>query len=129
MPAFMLGAPACLTGLIANMALPGGAKGPCLQKCLENMVILCFERRFSKQNRVIRLKSNILPPQNFRAGYATDPHRKSVQESVLWTPKHLRINTRTELQLLECYFTEPETRGRSHFFGTGEGIKNVAPIS
>jgi len=32
-------------------------------KFLENIVILCFERRFSKQNRVIRLKSNILVPQ------------------------------------------------------------------
>jgi len=32
---------------------------------LENMVILCFERRFSKQNSVIRLISNILPPSKF----------------------------------------------------------------
>jgi len=31
-------------------------------KFLENMVILCFERRFSKQNSVIHLKSSILPP-------------------------------------------------------------------
>jgi len=31
-------------------------------KVLENIVILCFERRFSKQNSVIRLKSNNLPP-------------------------------------------------------------------
>jgi len=43
---------------------------------LENIDILCFERRFSKQNSVIRLKSNILDPQifcpqNFSAGYAT----------------------------------------------------------
>ena len=30
---------------------------------LENIVILCFERRVSKQNSVIRLKSNILPPK------------------------------------------------------------------
>jgi len=29
-------------------------------KFLENTVILCFERRFSKQNSVIRLKLNIL---------------------------------------------------------------------
>ena len=29
---------------------------------LENIVILCFERRFSKQNSVIRLKSNISLP-------------------------------------------------------------------
>jgi len=34
-------------------------------KCLENIVILCFKRRFSKQNSVIRLKSNILHPQIF----------------------------------------------------------------
>jgi len=37
----------------------GGSKGPCLPKFLENIVILCFERRFSKQNSVIRLKLNI----------------------------------------------------------------------
>jgi len=36
-----------------------------LPKFLENIVILCFERRFSKQNAVIRLKSNVLAPQIF----------------------------------------------------------------
>jgi len=46
------------------------------QKVLENIVILCFERRFSKQNSVIRLKSNILAPRKFFppklwAGYPT----------------------------------------------------------
>jgi len=57
----------------------GRPKGPWPPTFLENIVILCFERRFSKQNRVVRLISNILaPPQffwpspNFRAGYATD---------------------------------------------------------
>jgi len=41
---------------------------------LENIVILCFERHFSKQNSVIRLKSNILAlPPNFWAGCATVP--------------------------------------------------------
>jgi len=45
----------------------------------ENIVILCFDRRFTKQNSVIRLKSYISPPQifwpppNFSAGYATGP--------------------------------------------------------
>jgi len=34
-------------------------------KFLENIVILCFERRFFKQNSVIRLKSSILAPPNF----------------------------------------------------------------
>jgi len=38
----------------------GGAKGAMPPKFLENIVILCFERRFSKQNSVIRLKLNIL---------------------------------------------------------------------
>jgi len=32
---------------------------------LKNIVILCFERRSSKQNSVVRLKSNILPPPKF----------------------------------------------------------------
>jgi len=40
-----------------------------LPNILENIVILCFERRFSKQNSVIRLKSNILAPPIF--GLAT----------------------------------------------------------
>ena len=34
-------------------------------KFLENIVILCFERRFSKQISVIRVKSNILAPPKF----------------------------------------------------------------
>jgi len=50
-----------------------GTKGAIPQKFLENTVILCFAGRFSKENSVIRLKSNILPlPKNFWAGHATD---------------------------------------------------------
>jgi len=54
----------------------GGRNGSCSPKFLENIVILSFERRFSKQNSVIRLKSNIVPPKfvappNFWAGCAT----------------------------------------------------------
>jgi len=41
---------------------PGGSP-----QFLENIVILCFERRYPKQNNVIRLKSNILSPPNFLA--------------------------------------------------------------
>jgi len=50
-----------------------------LPKFLEHIVILCFERRYPKQNRVFQLKSNILVcpkffwPPNFGAGYATAP--------------------------------------------------------
>ena len=43
----------------------GGPKGPCPPKFLETIVILCFERRFSKQNIVIRLQSHILAPDKF----------------------------------------------------------------
>jgi len=56
----------------------GGKRGHGSHKFLENIVILCFETRFSRQNNVIRLKSNILlansnfcPPPNFWAGHAT----------------------------------------------------------
>jgi len=41
-------------------------------KFLEHIVILCFERRYPKQNSVISLKSNILRlTKNFWAGYNT----------------------------------------------------------
>jgi len=49
-----------------------GQRGHAPPKFLENIVILCFERRFSKQNSAIRRKSDILvPPKKFFAGYAT----------------------------------------------------------
>ena len=53
------------------LCIGGGVKGAMPPKFLENIVILCFERRFSKQNSVIRLKSDILHPPNFWTGYAT----------------------------------------------------------
>ena len=40
----------------------GGQRNHGPHKFLEDIVILCFERRFSKQNSVIRLRSNILAP-------------------------------------------------------------------
>jgi len=43
----------------------GGQRGHVPPKFLENIVILCFERRFSQQNSVIRLKSSILAPTKF----------------------------------------------------------------
>jgi len=52
---------------------PGEAKGPWPPQIFAKMVILCFERRFSKQTSVIRIKSYTLPPSNFWAGYATAP--------------------------------------------------------
>ena len=43
----------------------GGQRGHGPPKFLENIVIVCFESRFSKQNSVIRLKSNILATPKF----------------------------------------------------------------
>jgi len=43
----------------------GGQRGYSPPKFLENTAIVFFERRFSKQNSVIRLKSSILHPPNF----------------------------------------------------------------
>jgi len=42
-----------------------GGKRSMPPKFSESIVILCFERRFSKQNRVIRLKSNIFGAPKF----------------------------------------------------------------
>jgi len=41
----------------------GGQRGHGPSKFLENTVILFFERRFSEQNILIRIKSNISPPK------------------------------------------------------------------
>jgi len=45
----------------------GGQRGHAPPKFLENIVIFCFERRFSKQNSVVRLKSNIFALPKFLA--------------------------------------------------------------
>ena len=70
---------------------------------LENMVILCFERRFSKQNSVIRLKSNtfapkiFFPPPNFWAGYATASACRALD------PRHLLFSLfTTEIENVFC---------------------------
>ena len=48
--------------IVVAREVPGGHASP---KFLEHIVILCFERRYPKQNSVIRPKSNILDPKNF----------------------------------------------------------------
>jgi len=48
----------------------GSERGHGTPKVLENIVSLRFEKRFSKQNSVIRLIIHFSPP-NFWAGYAT----------------------------------------------------------
>jgi len=59
---------------------------------LENIVILCIESRFSEQNSVIRLTSNILappnicPPPNFWAGYATDQSKYATVQPCWYYP-------------------------------------------
>ena len=53
------------THWIIGVARRGRERGHGTPTFLENTVILRFERLFSKQNSVIRLKSNILAPPNF----------------------------------------------------------------
>jgi len=50
---------------LSHRRCQGGPKRPCPPKFLEYVVILCFQSRFSKQNSVIRLKSNIFSPKMF----------------------------------------------------------------
>ena len=68
-------------GNLYTIGVAMGVKGAMPPKCLERMVILSFERHFSKQNSVIRLKSNILSPPFFAppkswTGYATAVYAK-----------------------------------------------------
>jgi len=48
---------------IVHRRSQGGLGGHALPRFLEHIVILWFERRYPKQSRVIRLKSNIFPPK------------------------------------------------------------------
>jgi len=71
----------------------GGQRGHGPQKkFLENIVILCFEKRFSKQNSVVPPKSNILDLQNFLPS----------QIFVLATPLLVRRNKQFALSLQKC---------------------------
>jgi len=62
-----------------DIGVARGSRGPYPPTFSEHIVILCFKRRYPKQNSVICLKSSILPPSifyplpNFWAGYAADP--------------------------------------------------------
>jgi len=72
-----------------------------LPKFLEHIVILCFERRFSKQNSVIRPKANILAPCNIFAppkflGWLRHRHktqRKLSKEETFFVKTFLKIQT------------------------------------
>jgi len=60
----------------------GGQGRMVSHKVLGYLVILCFERQYSKRNTVARLKSNVLTPKFFApqkvlAGYATVTQKNS----------------------------------------------------
>ena len=68
----------------------------------------CFERRFSEQNSLIRLKSNILPPQIFGLG----------------TPLHVTVVSTCILKMLVC--SRGETRGeRGHKYPGAELLRGA----
>ena len=84
----------------------GGKKGHGPQNFLENIVILCFDRRFSKQNSVIRPKSNLLAPPNF-----------SLPKFLGWLRPCLHVNNRrpakTRLPVLTSLY-RPVYMSESH---------------
>jgi len=51
--------------MVYHIGVARGGRGDMPPKFLENIIILCFERHFSKQNSVIRLKSRILTSPKF----------------------------------------------------------------
>ena len=79
-----------LCDCVGHRRIQEGQRGHAPPKFLENIDILCIERRFSKQNSVIRLKSNILAskffaPPNFWAGYATGVGLSWLTKCLTWT--------------------------------------------
>jgi len=79
-----------LCDCVGHRRIQEGQRGYAPPKFLENIDILCIERRFSKQNSVIRLKSNILAskffaPPNFWAGYATGVGLSWLTKCLTWT--------------------------------------------
>jgi len=48
--------------LPAGIGIAEGPREPCPPQIFRTYSLLCFERRYHKQNSVIRLKSNILDP-------------------------------------------------------------------
>ena len=86
-----------------------GLRGPCLPpKFLEHIIILCLERRFPKQNSVIRVKIKILPPQNFWAVY---PRATQLGAWVHNTHAVQCISIRIRLCLYERLWTGPALAG------------------
>ena len=53
------------TPLPASIGVARGPRRPCPPQIFRTYSHWCFERRYHKQNSVIRIKSNILSPPNF----------------------------------------------------------------
>ena len=70
-----------------------GPRGPCPPKFAANVIILCFDRRYPKQNTVPHLKSNILARQSLclasslpRVERLANQNKFEAATRVLWTP-------------------------------------------
>jgi len=74
-------------------------------KCLENKVILCFERRYPKQNSVFRPELNIFAPINVCADYAILSHHRffiiqNFEQLALALKNRVALNSFT---VLKCF--------------------------
>jgi len=77
-------------------------------KCLENKVILCFERRYPKQNSVFHRELNIFAPTNVCAGYAIlSRHRffiiQNFEQLALALKNRVALNSFT---VLKCFYLQ-----------------------
>jgi len=80
----------------------GGLEGHVSPQIFKAYSHLCFERRYHKQNSVIRLKSNILAPPNFWAGlryYLQGLVAKLASECFYWWSLSCNNNMATNLQM------------------------------
>ena len=114
----------------------GGQRGYAPQ-FFKNIVILCFERRFSKQNNVIHLKSNIFAPRskfwsplNIWAGYATDS-TLSIPDLLAEAVSSLSENTNPFLILLDLFrnlTSKPPSSSSGSFSTNSTGVLNFPSL-
>ena len=121
------------TPLPAGIGIARGPREPCASQIFRTYGHLCFERRYHKQNSVIRLKSNILSPKKIFGslkifGLAM-PLRQSNsrlgnRQKNLMTPIPTRESENFSLLTLTSLPTPPFASGLSNLFALYQIIKH-----